>query len=744
MIRLISLWLFMVMAICGYSQVVTVIDVQTGASLKGVSISSESPQVEVSTDIHGQADISSFKNSKSILIEFEGYELMDVSYQQLESESFVVNLSQSAVLLDEAVVSSYTEDVIRKTSLHIEPLQLKNIEQQGAFSLSDALAKVPGVSQLSTGPGVSKPVIRGLYGNRVLVLFSGLRFDNQQWQDEHGLGLSNMGIQKVEIIKGPLSLLYGTEAVGGVINIIEESAPYEGTSETEVKLTGFSNTGGVNLQVGTKANRGNKWYRLRAAVTNHADYADGNNERVLNSRFNGYYLKASMGFVKNNWRSDNHYSFSYNNFGFIFNDISHFMEEDARWSRQMTGPHHKVMLNILSSINRIQLKNSVLNLNVGIQSNYRSEDEGGGELSLQMHLLTGQYALKWNKQLSDTWSLVIANSSSLEINTNYGRRKIVPDARTAESAVSIYLKQQLDKWVLEYGAGGGLRYIKTLETPTVNSAEKDIDPFQQTRTFFNGMIGGSFFPADSWDIKVNISTGVRAPNLSELSANGLHEGIYTYEIGDPDMKNEQNVNGDLGVYYSGDSWQFGVSGFYNHFNGYIYLEPTNEDWFGFPVYRFKQHNAAIYGSEFSLSYSPEVLEGAKISASYTELIGQLDNGEYLPYMPAQKIKPEIRYDYNKGSGKMMYGFVNTEFVLTQNKVNSEEQTTPSYTLLNAGFGMTFNRLKANYTVNVSANNLLNEAYYDHLSRLKNYGLLNMGRNVTITLKVNFKNQIKNK
>lgn len=742
MIRYLALWLMMGILVRGYSQVVTVTDLQTGALLEGVTFSANVSDEVLRTDALGQVDISALKDADSIAVQLHGYISKFISYTKLQKAGFKLGLMQSALLLDEAVVSSYTEDVIRKTSLHIEPLQLKEMDQLGAFSLTDALTKVAGVDQLSTGPGVSKPVIRGLYGSRVLVLFSGLRFDNQQWQDEHGMGLSDIGIQRVEVIKGPLSLLYGTGAIGGIINIIEENAPESGYSQSDVQLTGYSNTGGFTLQGGTKVNKGNKWYRLRAAVTNHADYTNGNNERVLNSRFNGYYFKGSMGFNKKRWHSDNHYNFSYNNFGFIFNDISHFMEEDSRWSRKMSGPHHIVMLNILSSINRIQLRNSVLNLNVGVQSNYRAEDEGGDELSLQMHLLTTQYALKWNKRLSDSWSLVVANNSSYEVNTNFGKRKIVPDAYLAESALSAYLKNQHNHWIFEYGFGGGVRYIKTLLTPDVNSAEKDIDPFEQSRPFYNGMAGVSFIPTNQLNVKANISTGVRAPNLAELSSNGLHEGIYTYEIGDPDMKNEQNVNGDLGVYYSGDIVELSASGYYNHFNGYVYLEPTDEEWFGFPVYRFVQHDAAIYGSEISAAVKPVFAKGVKLSASYTQLIGQLGNGEYLPFMPAQKIKPEVRYDHTSDKGRSVYCFVNSEFVMTQDKVNPEEKTTPGYTLLNAGLGMTFNTSKARYTLNVAGTNLLNEAYYDHMSRLKNFGLLNMGRNVTITLKINFKNQIK--
>ncbi len=743
MIKIISLWVFMGTFLACYSQTISIVDNSNGIALESVIISSKNPTLLVISDRKGNATISAFVTADSISIRMMGYNRLTTNYVELKKQNFKVRLTKSKILLDEVVVSCYKEETTEQTSLHIEPIRIKDIEQRGTFNLTDALTNIPGVNQFSSGIGITKPVIRGLYGNRILVLFSGLRFDNQQWQDEHGMGLSDVGVSKVEIIKGPLSILYGTEAIGGVINIIEEEAPKKGTSETMIKSTFHSNTMGESIELGRKVNYGKRWYRLRLGANNHSDYSDGNNNRVLNSRFNGYYLKSSFGFTKGNWKSDNHYNFSYNKFGFVFNDFENYMQIDKRWSRKMSGPHHIVLLNMFSSTNSIKLKQSELKFNAGVQSNLRSENEGGGELSLIMHLITGQYALKWSKQLKRNFSLVVSNNSSLENNTNYGKRKIVPDAWIAESALSIYLKHNVDKVIFEYGVGSGIRYINTLPTNTVNSLEKEIQPFKQVRPFSNGMLGISYNPRNNWNFKTNFSSGVRAPNLAELSANGLHEGIYTYEIGDPNMKNEQNINGDVGIYHTGSVLQFSLSGFYNYFNKYIYLNPTSGEWYGFPVYEYKQYDARIYGSEIEVSLTPNFIKGLKLAASYAELIGELSTGEYLPYMPAQKIKPEIRYSHAVTKDLSAYCFVNTHFVMQQSLVNSQEKITPSYQLVNSGAGMTLKTNNAEYVLNIAANNLLNEAYYDHLSRYKNFGLLNIGRDISINLKINFINNLKN-
>lgn len=653
-------------------------------------------------------------------------------------------LAQDTLQLPAVIVTSYKDERPKQTSLNIEPITIKEITRSGAFNLSDAIAKMPGISQLSTGVAISKPVIRGLYGNRVLVMFSGLRFDNQQWQDEHGLGLSDIGISRVEIIKGPFSLLYGTEAVAGVINIIEEEKAATGTHETDLGIKLNSNTIGGTIQYGTKINYGNHWFRFRAGIESNADYTYGHNTRILNSRFDGYYAKVGFGFKKENWLSENNYNFSLNRFGFIFSDIYDFFDKpDARWSRDFPGPHHIVILNIASSQNTFYLQHSEIKLNVGVQSNQRMEDEGGGAISLNMHLITGEYTFRWIKSLSAKTDLILANITSVENNTNYGKRKIIPDAWMVETGVSAFLKYHIQKSVIEFGAGAGSRYIKTLLTTGVNTDEKEIDPFHINRPFGNGMIGFSINPNDAWNFKLNFASGVRSPNLAELSSNGLHEGIFTYEIGDPDLKNEINLNGDADISYTGKSIQFTISGFYNHFIDYIYLAPTDEEWFGFPIYRYLQQNANLYGGEASFSCTPAFLKHGKIQIAYSGMIGQTEDGNNLPFIPAQKFTPEIHYEFAEIKNlQILYFFINNDFVFKQSNIAPEETITDAYQLLNAGIGCTFLTNHFPVELSLTGNNLLNEVYYDHLSRFKPLGLYNIGTNIILNCKINFSKQNK--
>ncbi|MCW5908333.1 MAG: TonB-dependent receptor [Chitinophagales bacterium] len=642
--------------------------------------------------------------------------------------------------LHEVTITGFKEEKRLETSTDIISVSSEKMKERGSFNISDGLAKMPGISQLSTGVAISKPVIRGLYGNRVLTLLSGLRFDNQQWQDEHGLGLNTVGIDRVEVIKGPMSILYGTDAVGGVLNVIEERKAPENKIAFDINTSFHTNTLGNATNIGIKGNKNNRWWRVRAGYETHGDYSDGANNRVLNSRFGGYYAKATYGLHKGKVTSVNNYNFSYNNFGFILNDIYDFMQPDERWSRSSQGPHHIVIFNVFSSQNTIVLKNSVLKFNAGVQTNNRMEDEGGGQISLNMLLATVLYNLQWSKMLHPKVEMIISHGSTFENNTNFGARKIIPDAFMYELSASAFFKFYLSKAViLETGAGVTDKWIKTMMTPGVNSADKLIHPFSKNWISANGLAGLTINPTKEWNIKLNASTGVRAPNLAELSSNGLHEGIFIYEIGDPKMKSEQNINTNVSVSYNQDWVSFSASAFYNRFFNYIYLQPTSGDFYGFPIHVYKQQNAALYGGEFEWELTPQgSVKGLEWSVNASVIRGKTDDGNYLPYIPANKLGTVLKFERDASQKvKNVYGSVGFDYVFAQNHFAPNETFTPAYHLLNASVGAKFIFKTGEINLSVVGNNLLGAKYFDHLSRFKNYGIYNVGRNIVVNVGLPF-------
>ena len=640
-------------------------------------------------------------------------------------------------VLNEVIITSYKDEPAKFSPLIISSIKLDSTTTTNQFNLCDVLKQTDGVTMLSTGIGISKPVIRGLYGNRILVLLNGLKFDNQQWQDEHGLGLTGFGLSRVELIKGPIGILYGTEAIGGVINLIEEERLIKNTSQCDYSLSFNSNTLGGMIQAGYKQSNEKTWWRIRIGADNHADYSDGNNNRVLNSRFDGYYLKGTYGFERKNWVSTNNFSTSFNRFGFIFNDIYTFVTPDNRWSRNLNdNPAHFVFLNILSSENKFSLnENLKLNVNIGIQSNQRMEKEGGGAISLNMHLLTIQNLAKLEYQIDNKNKLIFSNLNSFEDNTNYGARKIIPDANLQESNVSVNYEHNINnKLIFENGIGVGEKSIKTYFTASVNGQGKEVQPFDKFSLYYNLFSGISYLPNEHFNFKANLATGVRVANLAELSSNGLHEGIFTYEIGNPELKNEQVYSANFFANYENKFLEFSISPFYNYFDNYIYLAPVDEEFFGYPVYRYKQQNATQFGTEVALTFKTK--QNLDFKISYSGMSSKTQDGNYTPFLPAHKITPSLSYKFLLKNKFQTNCFTNVEHNFDQYHTAPNEIGAPHYSVWNAGISTNIKAKHSNYKIGLGVNNILNATYYDNLSRFKNYGLLNIGRNILLDFKIN--------
>lgn len=672
-----------------------------------------------------------------------GYRTWVRSVQMKDSMPVLV-VKMEPVSIEYPEVIIYGTEVSRheETANNITSLSVRNMRQDGSLNLSDGLSKLPGVSQLTSGAGISKPVLRGLYGNRIQTVVMGMRFDNQQWQDEHGLGLTDVGSDRVEIIKGPATLLYGSEAMGGVINILEEAPAVTGKTQGDVSLRMFSNTYGMALDAGVKSAT-EKWnWRISLGSDSHADYADGNNKRVLNSRFGGYYAKASAGFHRKRWISNNQYMFAINNFGFLMDSTMNHLENDARLSRSYQMPHHTVYMNLLTSQNTFLLKRSQLKVNAGAHLNERQEQEGGDQISLDMLLNTYHLQLLWTKPLSDAWDWESGTQSMAQTNLNIGSRTIVPDANILENSAFTYLKWEGKKWFTEGGLRFDLRHLATYATGVINvdttsGPPNNVLPFSKWYPALNGSLGTSYYDGKHWNVKLQASSGYRSGNLAELSSNGLHEGSIRYEIGNVDLKTEQNLCGDLYISYDASWITFTSSVYINHFLNYIYLAPTDQEYIGFKIYRYVQKDADLYGTEITAEIHPKKWSGFTWKNSYSIVKGVTGDGEYLPFIPAGQFRTDLRLAFGKKAKHNFFVKPGCTYTLSQTHPAILETATDAYLLLHASAGWEGKWGKYPVQISLAGTNLLNESYYDHLSRYKDYNILNIGRNLILNFKIVF-------
>ena len=219
-------------------------------------------------------------------------------------------LAPSAIEMQEVIVSTPFHKLQRENVMKVEQAKITDLKAKGSLTLAEGITNIPGVASVSTGMGIGKPVIRGLSSNRVLVYAQGIRLENQQFGDEHGLGVNDAGIESVEVIKGPASLLYGSDAMGGVLYLNPEKFAPNKTVTGDVNLDYFSNTRGFGGDAGVKTSGEHLRFLVRSAWASHADYETGMDQRVTNSRFKEFDLKTGLAYQNTIFKTELRYNYS--------------------------------------------------------------------------------------------------------------------------------------------------------------------------------------------------------------------------------------------------------------------------------------------------------------------------------------------------------------------------------------------------------------------------------------------------
>jgi iron complex outermembrane receptor protein len=238
-------------------------------------------------------------------------------------------------------------------------------------------------------------------------------------------------------------------------------------------------------------------------------------------------------------------------------------------------------------------------------------------------------------------------------------------------------------------------------------------------------------------MRLNVASGFRAPNLAELTSNGVHEGSNRYEIGNANLKNEQNLQTDLNLEYKSSHFELFVNGFYNHINDYIFISPNGNVIDGNNVYDYVQANARLYGGETGIHFHPHPLDWLHLYSSFETVIGEKDNGDKLPLIPANQWNNTFRGEFEvKNWWKEGFATVNIESTFAQNNAGEFETKTNDYTLVNLSLGGKIVFSKTIFNFNLNANNVFDKAYVSHLSRLKADGIPNIGRNIVLGINFN--------
>ncbi len=719
----------------------------TGEILSGVNVYLPEYSRGTVSGTDGSYELKNLRSGQA-LVQFSmmGYK---TRLEKINISAGMVNLSvemePKVIQGEEIVVTGGFPGSQHDNVVKISTLKPKAFLTSGTPSLIETLTETPGIEMISKGPGVATPVIRGLSLSNILFLNNGIPMSNFQFSENHPFMVDENGMERMEIIKGPASLLYGSGAVGGVINLIKEAPAPEGKITGDYLLKYFGNTHGVTSNLGVKGTQKSFTWGLRSGFNSHMDYFDGDNNRIPNSRFNRKSLKTNIGLIENFGTFRLFYDYNKDRLGMTVEPAIILVPENNRknevWYQDLSN-------HILSMQNKIFIKKMKFDLNLGYQSNNRKLYGSATiePLLVDINMNSFNYKLQSSLPTNETTKIIVGiQGLEQSVQNHDAPQRILPDARISDFSVfGLGQHYHWEKLMIQVGLRWDYRFIHVPEQISGGHSHDEVhaqeDSLISLNNAYNNIslsLGSVLNLKDSMHIRLNIASAFRSPNLAELTQNGEH-GIR-YEQGNANLNSQRNLEADLSFHYHTTHMTFDASGFYNNIYDYIFLAPTSDSTDdGDKIYRYTQSNAFLYGGEILLHFHPHPVDWLHFKSSWSYVSGKQSNGDYLPFIPAQKVKLEIELQKRKWYAfRNLYFKFSSDFVFKQNHPAPFETPSADYILLNAGMGGDIHVKNQLITVGVFANNLLNKTYISHLSTLKDLSLNNMGRNISLVVKVPF-------
>ena len=757
-----------------------ILDKATGKSLPGASV--YLPEIKKGTiaNKEGVFILNIESGSHVMEISYVGYatDVENIKLDKNTTQNFYLN--SSVLEGGNVIVTSF----LRATSTRRTPTPVSIIKKEELFSgvatnLIDALSKVPGVSQVTTGPAISKPIIRGLGYNRVVVMNVGIRQEGQQWGDEHGIEIDEYNVSRIEILKVPASLIYGSDALAGVINIISNVPVSEGVIKGNYSSNYQTNNKLFGNHFDIAGNKKGILWGFNLSRKQAGDYKNKYDGNVFNSKFFERNGGGYIGIEKDWGYSQLSFSNFYQHLGIVegdraadgqfimMKDVNGIAEEmivGEADSKSFTPnvPMQKIQHTKYTLDNNIKLGNDRLKATFGLQRNQRKEFGNVLDLNekeLYFDLSTFNYAIQYLKEEKNNWENTYGVNGMQQKNTNKGEEVLVPDYNSFDIGAFYYTQKRTDKtsW------SGGLRY----DQKWMNYFNPALDDNKESNKKFSnisGAIGVAHDLSEQLTLKFNIARGFRAPNMAELASFGAHEGTNRFEYGNEALISEKSLQFDAALEWSNEHMSVAGNVFYNTINDYIFYQKLTAKSGGDSIivengddlyaFAFKQKDAHLYGAELNIDFHPHPLDWLHVENSVSLIRGQfkdaLDGSTNLPGIPSARWLTEIRIEMFKKSKAIRNSLINFQLdnMFAQNNPfvgYNTETVTSAYTLLNIGFSTQVQRKnKTLFNVSLVGQNMADVAYQNHLNRLKygptneatgRMGVFNMGRNFSLKINV---------
>ena len=676
--------------------------------------------------------------------------------------------------LNEVTVTGVTGDTkLKHATAPVSIVSPQVLRATASTNIIDAIAHQPGVSQLTTGGSISKPIIRGLGYNRVVVMSEGVRQEGQQWGDEHGVEVDGSSVNSVEILKGPASLMYGSDAMAGVVILHSKPTLAEGDMRANVSSEYQTNNGLFNYNLSIAGNQhGFVWDARFSDKMAHA-YKNKYDGYVPGSQFRERAGRLMLGVDKTWGHSRLTWTAYHLTPGIVEGERNPETGElECSTNNVKTYgkslPFQQVKHYKLVWDNSLSLSSGYLKAIIGYQQNRRQEFEESAdeyELFFKLHTLT--YDLRYLTHEWDGWKFSTGIGGMYQKSGNEGEEYLIPDYRLFDFGIYATTTKAIgDSWTLN----GGVRYDhrRLHGDELIEDGDMRFTDFSRHFNGLTGSIGAVCNINKHFNVRLNLARGFRTPNMSELSSNGVHEGSIRYELGNQQLKAEYSLQADLGIDFTSRYVSAQVALFANRIDNYIFTHRLNQEIEeGYLTYAYTQGDARLLGFEAGIDFHPVHSIHFSNSFSYVDarLMHASADTKYLPFTPAPHWASELKWELfhhshttvnhhhttdaaHRSLFNNLYVAAGLDCYLKQTHIYSADDTetkTPGYALLSLSAGSDI-QVKGRKIAElyITADNLLDKAYQNHLSRLKyadvnaatgRRGIFNMGRNITFKIVV---------
>lgn len=665
-------------------------------------------------------------------------------------------------------------------SLKIELIDADYLRKHGGQTFLNQIDDLPGVNVINTGTGIAKPIIRGFGFNRVAVVDKGIRQEGQQWGWDHGLELDAFDIERAEVIKGPSALIYGSDAVGGVIGIRIPEIPEPGNLQAEA-LTAWRSVNDLRALSASVRFRTQRWFvRMRITGQDFSDYripADSfsyngyilpvYNNRLKNTAGRERNISATVGYIYNNGYSLLTFSRVEQQAGFFagaYGLPTHYsMQHDGAYGNidfpAQNISHTKIIWN-----NNLNVGNGWLEADLGWQLNNReeiSEPAAHGilipqtnsniEHAFQLHTLSWNLRYHFGDRKKIAW--ILGSNGQLQQNRVAGFAYLLPDYEMYQDGIWILGKKSLnEKNHLQFGfradiAGQNIRKFEQIQyNPQGNPIDTIIQSPDIRRFYFNwsASLGYTREISEQSRIRFNLASSYRLPAVPELAANGIHHGTFRHEQGDSTLKPERGFHADMVYDYHHKKLHISVAPFLYYFDRFIYLNPTGT-FSPLPeagqLYLYTQASTLQGGMEAALDYHfTEDFQG-KI---WTEAVFtyNFSDGYPLPFVPPAGGGISLEWHPHRGSSWFHHPYLRvfSRFAAPQNLPARNEKPTDGYFVPGLGAGITFQGKYGSVDLTLDVQNLFNSKYFIHVNRYRFLNLPEPGRNISLTALFRLKNK----